>query len=71
MKPLYTHCPHCGFPVVVRGCERLLVRHCRQCRGRYLPEEKPVGETPVKAEVAAPRRRRSLARHTVLQSRRR
>ena len=37
MMPLYTHCPHCAFPVVVNGIERVVPRRCRQCRGEYMP----------------------------------
>ena len=37
MTPLYTHCPHCGFPVVLNGVERLIPRYCRQCLTQYTP----------------------------------
>ncbi len=37
MTPLYAHCPHCGFPVVVNGIERVVPRWCRQCRREYTP----------------------------------
>jgi len=37
MTPLFTHCPHCAFPIVVRGIERVVPRRCRQCREEYMP----------------------------------
>ena len=37
MTPLYAHCPHCAFPVVVNGIERIVPRRCRQCRGEFTP----------------------------------
>lgn len=46
MAPLYTHCPHCGYPAVIRGLERSLRRRCRQCREQYTPEASPQVEPP-------------------------
>ena len=61
MKPLYAHCPHCGFPAVVRSRERALVRYCRQCRGPYVPAGAAEAEATAKEKTPAPPRRRYLA----------
>jgi hypothetical protein len=36
---MYTHCPHCAFPAVISGIDRMLMRYCRQCRRKYVPED--------------------------------
>ena len=55
MTPLYAHCPHCGFPVVVTGIERIIPRRCRQCREEYTPG------VPLRRDVAAAHDERSVA----------
>lgn len=39
MFALYTLCPHCTFPAVVGGIDRMLVRYCRQCRRKFVPAD--------------------------------
>ena len=39
MPAIYTHCPHCAFPAVVSGIDQMLMKYCRQCRRKYVPED--------------------------------
>lgn len=39
MSPIFTHCPHCEYPIVVSIYEATYRRHCRQCGKTYTPAE--------------------------------
>jgi len=68
MGPLYTHCPHCGFPVVVKELERMFSRRCRQCRAQFIPGEEP--ETNGHGLLSPARRLRAALRARLRQRRR-
>lgn len=72
MTPLYTHCPHCVFPVVVNGIERVELRRCRQCRAEYTPGV-PLRRDPVSAcdaRLTMAERQRATLRAQVIPRRR-
>lgn len=68
MTPLFTHCPHCAFPVVVNGIERVVPRRCRQCRSEYMPGVPPRSASDVGSTL--PERQRASLRAQVKQRRR-
>lgn len=39
MGPVYAHCPHCTFPVVVMAGDEKAGRYCRQCRRLFVPAD--------------------------------
>lgn len=46
MGPVYAHCPHCTFPVVVMAGAEKAGRYCRQCRRLFVPAD-GVADAPV------------------------
>lgn len=48
MGPVYAHCPHCIFPVVVMAGVEKSGRYCRQCRRLFVPADCVAG-APVTA----------------------
>jgi len=56
-------CPHCGFPVVVKGIEEVFPRNCRQCRGEFVPAGSgSANRAAASKKPVAPRDPRSLLR---------
>ena len=70
MGPIYLHCPHCGFPTVVRAAEHAAARHCRQCRRVYVPDEnRACAELPARAPSREKQRQRKSIFRSLLQHR--
>lgn len=69
---IYTHCPFCGYPLLVHFTELHNARTCRQCRAGFAPEQhvEPDHKSGRLHPATRPVTRRSLLSARVQQKRR-
>ncbi len=46
MGAFYSKCPHCEYPAIIPRNEHGLSRRCRQCAGKYVPENNHATHNP-------------------------
>jgi hypothetical protein len=68
----YTHCPFCGFPLIVHAGEMETARRCRQCSARFVPDHAvdPAGKSGRLHPATRPVTRRATLQTRLQQNRR-